>query len=94
MDSTKNEENAVLDFGHDQMMLKDTTIVEVDMEEPEKAKARAARVEVLHIHLHQCKAAYHLLNWKLQKVQTYICLIQEPWSFKGQLRAINSVNSS
>ncbi len=39
-DSTlKNEENAAADFGQDQMMPKDTTVVEVDMMESEKAKA-------------------------------------------------------
>ncbi len=39
MDSTlKSEKNVAADFGFDQMMLKDTTVVEVDMEEPEKAE--------------------------------------------------------
>ncbi len=31
----KNEKNAAAEFGLDQTMLKDTTVVEVDMEEPE-----------------------------------------------------------
>ncbi len=50
-------------------------------------------LEVLQINLHQCKAACHILSKRLQKVQAYICLIQEPWFFKGQLRGINSVDS-
>ncbi len=50
-------------------------------------------IEVLQINLHQCKAACHILSKRLQKVQTFICLIQEPWFFKGRLRGINSVDS-
>ncbi len=42
---------------------------------------------------HQCKAVYHSLTRKLQKVQTQIRLIQEPRFYKGQAREINSVNS-
>ncbi len=49
-------------------------------------------VEVLQISLHQCKVTYHILSKWLQKVQTYICLIQESWFIKERLRGINSVD--
>ncbi len=40
MDSTlKSKKNAAADLDLNQMMPKDTTVVEVDMEEPQKAKA-------------------------------------------------------
>ncbi len=44
MDSTsKNEEDAAIDFSLAQIMLKDNTEVKVDMEEPEKAKATSSK---------------------------------------------------
>ncbi len=47
----------------------------------------------IEINLQECEAACHILSKRLQKMQAYICLIQEPWFFKGQLWDVNSMDS-
>ncbi len=44
-------------------------------------------------HQHQRKAACHILSKRLQKVRTYICLIQKTQFYESRLRGINSVDS-
>ncbi len=43
----KSKKNAAADFDLDQMMLKDSTVVEVDIEHSEKAKARSGESKTM-----------------------------------------------